>query len=316
MSLIRLGISRCLLGDHVRYDGQHKHDQFLTDTLGRYVEYIGVCPEVECGLHVPRESMSLVGSVDTPRLMTRENRRDLTRQMLEWVTAKLSSMEKESFCGFIFKSKSPSCGIDRVKVYSSNGMPVGSTSGLFAREFMKKFPLLPVEDEGRLHDPEIRENFLDRIFTLNRYREAVAGGRTSGGLMKFHAEHKLLLMAHSEKHCREMGRLLARSSEGLSLVGFRTKYETLLMNGLKCMGTVKKHVNVLQHMLGYFRKLISSDERQEMVDIINQYAKGNLPLIVPLTLFRHYVRKYKVGYLDGQYYLRPHPVEQMLKNHV
>jgi uncharacterized protein YbgA (DUF1722 family)/uncharacterized protein YbbK (DUF523 family) len=314
MKKIKLGISRCLLGEPVRYDGQHKHDEFLTDTLGKYVDYIGVCPEVECGLPVPRESMRLVGSVDAPRLITRGTKRDLTDRMLKWTAAKLSSLEKEKLCGFIFKAKSPSSGMERVKVYNSNGMPAGITSGLFAREFMKKFPLLPVEDEGRLHDPELRENFFERIFSLSRYREAIAGARSVGVLTRFHAEHKLLLMAHSEKHCREMGKMLAISG-GKSFCELRERYEALLLDGLKCTATVKKHVNVLQHMLGYFRKLITADEKQEVVSMIDQFAGGDLPLIVPLTLFRHYVRKYKVEYLAGQFYLNPHPLELTLKNH-
>ena len=205
--------------------------------------------------------------------------------------------------------------MERVKVYNRNGMPVGITSGLFSREFMQKFPLLPVEDEGRLHDLEIRENFLDRIFTLWRYREAVSGARSSGVFIKFHAEHKLLLMSHSEKHCRQMGILLAQAPGRSSLNELSKKYEVLLLDGLKCMATVKKHVNVLQHMLGYFRELITADEKKEMLDIISQYAKSDLPLIVPLTLFRHYVRKYGVKYLADQYYLNPHPAELILKNH-
>jgi uncharacterized protein YbgA (DUF1722 family)/uncharacterized protein YbbK (DUF523 family) len=314
MNKIRIGISKCLLGEKVRYDGQHKLDRFLAYTLGKYVEYVAVCPEVECGLPVPRESMRLVGDPKSPRLMTRETRKDLTDQMQNWVTKKLGELEKENLCGFIFKYKSPSCGMARVKVFNSKGMLAGSAPGVFAREFMKKFPLLPAEDEGRLNDPELRENFFERIFTLERYRKAVAGVKSIGVLTGFHARHKLLLMAHSEKYCREMGKMLAQS-KGESVDELCRKYESSLLEGLKCMPTVKKHINVLQHMLGYFRKLITADEKQEMVTIIDQFANGDVPLIVPLTLFRHYLRKYNVKYLADQNYLNPYPLEFTLKNH-
>ena len=176
------------------------------------------------------------------------------------------------------------------------------------------FPLLPVEDEGRLNDPELRGNFFERIFALERYREAIASTKSTGVLTQFHARHKLLLMAHSEKHCREMGRMLAQSN-GRWNAELQGRYEAMLLDGLKCLATVKKHVNVLQHMLGYFKKLITPEEKQEMIEMIEQYANGEMPLIAPLTLFRHYVRKYKVVYLADQYYLNPHPLELALRNH-
>jgi len=312
MSRIKLGISRCLLGEQVRYDGRHKLDRFLVDTLGRYVDYVPVCPEVECGLPVPRETMQLVGDPGAPRLMTRETGRDLTGQMMKWVNRRLTVLEKEDLCGFIFKSKSPSCGMERVKIFDSSRVPAAAGSGIFSGEFMMRFPMLPVEDEERLHDPDIRENFIERIFTLDCYRRAVSGARTAGVLTVFHARHKLLLMAHSEKHCRAMGRLLAGKG---NLSEIRQDYQAMLMEGLKCKATVKKHVNVLQHILGYFRKLITPDEKREITGIIGQFAHEDVPLTMPLTLFRHYARKYKVEYLESQYYLNPQPVELALKKH-
>lgn len=177
MEKIKLGISTCLLGENVRYDGGHKLDQFLMNTLGQYVEYIPVCPEVECGLGVPRESMHLEGDPDSPRLVTTRTKQDMTDRMVQWARKRVVELEKEDLCGFIFKSNSPSSGMERVRVYNEKGMPVKKGIGIFAGIFMDRFPLLPAEEEGRLHDPELRENFVERIFTLKQWREVLAKKR-------------------------------------------------------------------------------------------------------------------------------------------
>ena len=210
---IRLGISQCLLGEDVRYDGGHKLDRFLRDTLGQYVEYVPVCPEVECGLPVPREAMRLVGDPDSPRLMTRKSAVDHTARMLRWAQKRVVELEKEGLCGFIFKSGSPSSGMERVRVYSEKGMPSKIGVGLFAGALMKRFNSLPVEEEGRLHDPVLRENFIERIFTLKRWREMLKSRRTLGGLVEFHSCNKLLLLSHSPKHYRSMGRLVGEGKK-------------------------------------------------------------------------------------------------------
>ncbi len=310
---IRLGISHCLLGAEVRYNGQHKRDRFLTDTLGKYVEYVPVCPEVECGLPVPRESMRLVGDPDAPRLMTRNTGRDLTDQMLGWAAKRVKELEKERLCGFIFKAKSPSSGLERVKVYNGRGGMAGKAPGMFAKVFTDNFPLLPVEEEGRLHDADLRENFIERIFTLNRYREAMEC-KTVKSLIKFHETNKLLLMAHSEQYCRPMGRAIAGANK-TNLAKVSDDYEDNLLKAMKLPATVKKHVNVLEHILGYFKKLISHEEKQEMLEIIENFKIKQVPLIVPVTILNHYVKKYSVEYLMDQYYLNPHPLELKLRNH-
>ena len=311
---IRIGISRCLLGERVRYDGQHKLDAFLVETLGSFVEYVGVCPEVECGLPVPREAMRLVGTAEAPRLVTQRTGRDLTEMMMAWVTRRLDELEREDLCGFIFKAKSPSSGMERVKIYNADGAVIASGAGLFAAAFMKRFPLLPVEDEGRLHDVDLRENFIERIFALSRYRAAMAADPTVKGLMEFHARHKLLIMAHSETHMRSMGRLLA-GARRTDAAAMRASYEAGLLAGLRLQATVRKHVNVLQHMAGYFREFLAPDEKRELQEVIEQFRIELLPLIVPVTLIRHYARKYDVPYLKNQYYLEPHPLELKLRNH-
>jgi len=311
---IRLGISACLLGQNVRYDGGHKLDRFLTDTLGQYVDYVPVCPEVECGLGIPRESMRLVGNPESPRLVTVRSGQDLTERMQTWAKKRVRELESEDLCGFIFKSDSPSSGMERVKVYNEKGMPEKTGRGMFARAFMEHFPLIPVEEEGRLHDPKLRESFIESIFTLKRWREVAQGKKTLGTLVVFHTQHKLLALSHSEKHFRAMGKLVAEGKK-LPLNDLYAQYETLLMEALKLKTTLKKNVNVLQHMMGYFKEQLSKDEKQELLEILDEYRKGYIPLIVPVTLINHYVRKYKQDYLREQVYLNPHPIALQLRNH-
>lgn len=315
MEKIKLGISTCLLGERVRYDGGHKLDRFLRDTLGQYVEYVPVCPEVECGLPIPRESMHLEGDPSSPRLVTSRTHQDLTERMVQWAKKRVVELEKENLCGFIFKSDSPSSGMERVRIYNEKGMPVKKGIGIFAKIFMEHFPLLPVEDEGRLHDPKLRENFIERIFTLKRWRDMLAKKPNLGNLVKFHTQHKFLILSHSPKHEQSMGRLVAKA-KGMPLKEAFEQYQRLLMEALKLKTTPKKHANVLMHMMGYFKDQLSSDEKQELLEIINHYREGYIPLIVPVTLIQHYVRKYNQPYLKEQVYLNPHPLELQLRNHV
>ena len=311
---INVGISTCLTGESVRYDGGHKLDHFLTDTLGQYVAYLPVCPEVECGLSVPRESMRLIGKPDSPRLVTLKTKIDHTDRMLTWAARRVKELEKEELCGFIFKSKSPSSGMERVRVYSDTGMPAKTGIGLFARVFMEHYPLIPVEEEGRLHDPKLRENFIERIFALKRWRELRSQESRLGRLVEFHTLNKLLLLAHSETHYRTMGKLVARGKE-MPIVKLYGEYERLLMEALRLKSTIRKNTNVLLHMMGYFKKQLSPDEKQEMLEIIDQYRQGHIPLIVPVTLIKHFVRKYQQSYLKNQSYLNPHPMALQLRNH-
>jgi len=312
---IKLGISTCLLGGKVRYDGGHRLERFLTETLGQFVEYVPVCPEVECGLSIPRESMHLEGDPESPRLVTLRTHQDMTDRMVRWALKRVVELEKEGLCGFIFKSNSPSSGMERVKIRNEKGMPVKRGVGMFARVFMEHFPLLPVEDEGRLRDPELRENFIDRIFTLKRWREVLAEKQGRRNLVDFHTRHKLLILSHSPKHYREMGKLVARAKE-LSLKELYERYQTLLMESLGLKTTPRKNANVLMHMAGYFRKQLSSDEKKELLEATKNYRQEYIPLIVPITLINHYVRKYDQPYLKQQVYLNPHPVELQLRNHV
>ena len=311
---IKLGVSACLLGQKVRYDGGHKRDRFITDTLSLYVEYVPVCPEVEYGLGIPREALRLVGDPSSPRLVTTKTHHDHTDRMLQYARKRVIELSKENLCGFIFKSKSPSSGMERVKVYNEKGMPLNKGVGLFARVFMEHFPLIPVEEEGRLHDPKLRENFIESIFTLKRWREAIAGKMRLNTLVDFHTRHKLMIMSHSPKHYRSMGKLVAEGKQ-YPLGELLSIYESILMEAMKLKTTIKKNINVLQHIMGYFKKQLSKDEKQEILEIIGNYRNGDLPLIVPVTLMNHYVRKYEEPYLSRQFYLKPHPIELHLRNH-
>ena len=311
---IKLGISTCLLGENVRYDGGHKLDHFLTDTLGQYVEYVPVCPEVECGLGTPRESMRLEGRPENPRLVTTRTHLDHTDRMIKWAEGRVRDLEKENLFGFIFKSRSPSSGMERVRVYNDKGMPSMTGRGIFARVFMEYFPRVPVEDEGRLHDPRIRENFIERLFTLQRWRTVIVTKKNLGGLVDFHTRHKLLILSHSEKHYRMMGKMVAEGKR-VPVKALFLNYEIALMDALKLKTTIRKNVNVLQHMMGYFKRDLVADEKQELLEIIKQYHAGIIPLIVPVTLINHFVRKYRQPYLEQQTYLNPHPIALQLRNH-
>ena len=314
-SPLRLGISRCLLGDEVRFDGGHKRDHFLTDVLGRYVEWVPVCPEVEAGLGTPREAMRLVGSPHRPRLITIKSKEDHTQALEGMVDDRLDSLQKQDLSGFIFKRGSPSCGMERVRVYTVQGMPSHSGVGIFAKAFMGQFPLIPVEEEGRLSDPSFRENFIERVFCYRRFQDLVRDGVTRQALIHFHTIHKYLLLAHSQQHYEVMGRLVGQA-ERYRAKELTLKYGEHFMRALTMKATVRKHVNVLQHILGYFKNRLTAQEKAELLGVISDYHQGLTPLIVPLTLIKHYVHLFDVGYVRDQVYLNPHPKELMLRNHV
>jgi uncharacterized protein YbgA (DUF1722 family)/uncharacterized protein YbbK (DUF523 family) len=317
---IRVGASSCLLGNPVRYDGGHKLDRYVAHALARWLEFVPVCPEVECGLGVPREAMRLQGDPAAPRLVTNKTGVDHTERMLAWAAQRVEELAAEELCGFIFKSKSPSSGMERVKVYGDAGMPAHTGVGLFARAFKERFPLLPVEEEGRLNDPGLRENFIERLFVMRRWRRfldqaAARPARAVGLLVDFHTRHKLQIMAHSPEHYRTMGKLVAQAKE-LPAEELAQRYQGLLLPALARLATPKKHANVLQHIMGYFKKQLDPADKAELLDLIERHRQGQLPLVVPVTLAAHYVRKFDVDYLAGQHYLEPHPVELGLRNRV
>lgn len=312
---LRLGISRCLLGDEVRFDGGHKRDNFLTDVLGPYVEWVPVCPEVEAGLGTPREAMRLVGDPAHPRLLTIKSGRDHTRALEKMTTGRLAELGDLDLSGYVFKRGSPSCGVERVRVYGEQAMPSHNGIGIFARAFIEHFPLIPVEEEGRLCDAPLRENFIERVFCYRRYQDLLQNGVTRQAVVRFHTIHKYLLLAHSAQHYQQLGRLVGQA-EHHRPKELALKYGELFMKALAVKATVRKHVNVLQHILGYFKTQLGTSQKAELLGVISDYHQGLTPLIVPLTLIKHYVHLFDVGYIREQVYLNPHPKELMLRNHV
>ena len=312
---IRIGVSRCLLGDEVRFDGGHKRDRFLTDVLGRYVEWVPVCPEVEAGLGTPREAMRLIGDPDRPQLMTITSERNMTTPLTIFTRRKLETLEETELSGYIFKKDSPSCGIERVKVFNAQGMPRRTGIGLFAQAFKERFPLVPVEDEGRLCDPALRENFIERIFCHHRWQLLARGPLTRGSIVTFHTAHKYLLMAHSREGFQSLGRLVARA-HCYTPKALAHLYGRLFMTTLAVKASRRKHIDVLQHLVGHFKKRLLPKERRELDAVLSDYHQGLVPLIVPVTLIKHYVTMHEIDYIQNQIYLHPHPKELMLRNYV
>ena len=311
----RLGISACLLGEEVRFDGGHKRDSFLTDVLGAHVEWVRVCPEVEVGMGTPRETLRLVRDGGRVRMLTTRTGVDYTDAMEKWSRRRADALAGESLSGYVLKKDSPSCGMERVKVFEGNGAPIRNGRGLFAAALLRRLPNLPVEEEGRLTDPGLRENFVERVFAYRRLQDLFGARWTLGQLVAFHTAHKMALLAHSTTAYRELGRLVAGAASRQRQL-LREQYESAFMRTLSLPATPRRHANVLMHMAGHFKKALDDEGKQELGGCIDDYRRGLVPLVVPLTLIRHYVRKFRVEYLAGQTYLDPHPRELMLRNHV
>ena len=312
---IRIGVSACLLGDEVRYDAGHKRDAFLTQVLGPFVEWVKVCPEVEAGMGTPRESMRLVDEGGRIRLLTVKTGVEHTHVMTAYAARRVVALDEEDLCGYVLKKDSPSCGMVRVKVYGGKGPAAKTGVGVFARALLARFPQLPVEEEGRLTDPRLRENFIERVFAYRRLRDLFESRWTIGDLVRFHTAHKLVLLAHSTQAYTQLGRIVA-GAKGADRAALRARYTAGFMDALAEIATPKRHTNVLQHMVGYFKKTLDAASRMELLAAIDDYRLGLVPLVVPITLVRHHVRVHDVQYLEGQVYLAPHPKELMLRNHV
>ncbi len=312
---IRIGVSACLLGDEVRFDGGHKRDPFLTETLGPFVEWVRVCPEVEVGMGTPRESLRLIRMDGGIRMVTVKTGIDHTAAMVRYARQRVAALADQNLSGYVLKKDSPSCGMERVKVYDPHGSPTRTGRGLFADALAARFPLLPMEEEGRLSDPRLRENFIERVFAYRRLQDLFATRWRVGDLVAFHTRHKLVLMAHSPQAYQQLGRVVGQAASAPRDT-LRTEYCAAFMAALETMATPRRHTNVLQHMVGYFKGLLDDGSRAELLQTIEDYRLGLLPLVVPLTLLRHHVRQHRVAYLAGQVYLEPHPKELMLRNHV
>lgn len=314
-SPIYIGISSCLLGENVRYDGGHKRNIFLTDILGKYVEWVPVCPEVESGMGIPRDTLRLIQVDDQVRMVTQKGA-DHTAAMREYTARRVQELADNRLCGYVLKRSSPSCGMERVKVYQPSGMPINTGRGLFAEGLLNAFPNLPVEEEGRLQDPRLRENFISRVFSVYRWRELVDGGLSRAGLIAFHQAYKYLLMAHNQEGLRRLGRLLAAPEKFEHVEALADAYLEAFTEVMKRTPSRRNHTNALHHMAGYVSDQLDEADRHELTDMIHEYREERLPLIVPITMLRHYIRKFEVAYLQDQVYLYPHPAELMLLNQV
>lgn len=310
---VRIGISTCLLGEHVRYDAGHKRDSFLVDRFGKYVEWVPVCPEVEAGMSIPRDFLRLVDVDGEIRMIAPTTGKDHTDEMNRFSRNRIRTLGAEGLSGYVFKRSSPSCGVERVKVYK-NGIPAGHGRGLFASAFIEANPTLPVEEEGRLNDPRLRENFVSRVFAYRRWHGI--GRVTRRSLSEFHAAHKFVLMAHNQQGMRRLGAMLGRAGEFPSTHTLAGEYWAEFSEIMKRTPTRRNHTNVLQHMAGFVSDGLDTDDRAELTEAIDKYRREMVPLIVPVTLLRHHVRRMQVEYLQGQVYLDPHPDELMLLNHL
>ena len=314
-SPIRIGISSCLLGQKVRFDAGHKRDRYVTDTLADYFEWVPVCPEVELGLGTPRETIHLIQIGDDVRLRTAKTEVDLTQRMRTYAKKRVARLADDDLDGYILKKDSPSCGMERVKIHQPKGSPKRKGQGLFAQVLLEQFPNLPVEEEGRLCDPRLRENWVERVFAYHTLKGFFRQRWKIADLVDFHTRYKSLLRSHCETGYRELGRLVAQA-KSLPRGQLRSQYQASFMIAMKKIATVKKNANILQHMLGYFKKQLDGASRAELLAHIEDYRQQLVPLVVPLTLIRHYVRAHKVQYLADQVYLSPHPKELSLLNHV
>jgi uncharacterized protein YbgA (DUF1722 family)/uncharacterized protein YbbK (DUF523 family) len=312
---VRIGVSSCLLGQKVRYDGGHKRDSFIADMLARFVEFVPLCPEMEMGLGAPRDSIHLAEIEGKLRLVNPKTQRDLTDTMTEWTRRRLKLMEKEPLSGFVLKKDSPSCGMERVRVHHDGKPPTKEGVGLFAKLLMARWPTLPVEEDGRLNDSRLRENFIERVFAYHRLDEFFGKPWSVGDLVRFHTAEKLMLMAHEPAGYQELGRLVA-NAKGKSPHEFAAAYRTRFMGALKHLATTRRHVNVLSHAAGYLRDVATPEERRELLSVINDFQRELVPLVAPIVLLRTFVRTKNIAYLEGQTYLSPHPKEMMLRNHV
>lgn len=310
---IKVGISSCLLGQEVRYDGSHKHLRLATDSLARYFDFVPECPEMGIGMGVPRKPIRLVGEVDHPKAVAvHDDTLDYTDELTAFGQQK--SQQHADLSGYIFMKNSPSCGLFRVKVYQANGYPAAAPGrGLYARAFTDAHPLLPVEESGRLCDATLRENFVTRVFAYANWQQLKQEGLTSKRIIDFHARYKYVLMAHSPAKYGELGRMLADAGKH-DTEALGERYFAALMTVLSSLASRKTHTNVLMHLQGYLKKNISASEKAELAQIIEQYRTAQLPLIVPVTLLKHHFNNHPDPYITNQAYLQPYPDDLSLRN--
>lgn len=310
---IRIGISSCLLGDSVRFDGGHKRNRLLIDTLGPFVDWVPVCPEVEAGFGTPREAMRLERVGGSIRLITTRTGEDVTARLADTASQRVRVLAREDLSGYILKKDSPSCGLERVKVYEAGGSPALTGRGLFAARLLEQLPSLPVEEEGRLSDPRVLEHFVERAFAYRRLRALFAGRWTAGALARFHTAHELVLMSHSPAAHRRLGWHVG-AAKRRPRADLARQYTDGFMAALRVVATPTRHASVLRHMAGRLKAVLDADARRELLATIDDYRRERVPLIVPIALLRRHVRRHAVADLAGQVYLDPYPTELTVRH--
>lgn len=311
-SEIRIGISACVLGENVRFDSGHKASVFVTQELSSYFSFVPVCPEVGIGLSVPRPTIRLVSNEERVALVeTKDASKDYTQSMYEFSERKVDELEPMNLCGYIVCAKSPTCGMERVKVYKHQRADKEGV-GLYTETLMRKMPWLPVEEDGRLHDPVLRENFITRVYCLYDFYQSMGEQATPGKVVAFHSRYKLTLMAHHPESYKELGRLVANIKQ-YQPQDFINEYRLGLMEALKNRASRKNNTNVLMHLQGYFKRSLTKEQKAELAQVIDDYRAGLLPLLAPLTLLKHYLKMYPDGYLEQQHYFEPYPQQLRLR---
>ncbi|WP_341327334.1 DUF523 and DUF1722 domain-containing protein [Methylotuvimicrobium sp. KM2] len=310
---IRVGISSCLLGEEVRFDGGHKSNAYIRKTLSYYFEFVPFCPEVESGMGIPRPTIQLRYTDAGVRCVgVKDHSIDVTDQLLSCSEQQRHWLD--GLCGYILKKDSPSCGMARVKIYREDHADRVGT-GIFAQFVKDNFPLLPMEEEGRLGDPRLRENFIQRVYVMYRWKLLCAEPITPSRLTVFHSQHKLIAMSHDQNEARDLGRLAASAVKG-NAQEIAGQYGTALMRCLKKTASRGNHVNVLQHIQGYLKKSLDADDKAELTETIERYRLGLLPLIVPITLLRHHFRRQPDPFIEQSYYMSPYPEELTIMNEI
>jgi uncharacterized protein YbgA (DUF1722 family)/uncharacterized protein YbbK (DUF523 family) len=312
---IPIAVSSCLLGEQVRYDGSHKRSKLICNELEPFCEFTSICPEAGIGLGVPRDIIRLVKrdkNAEIRAIQIKDQNIDITNELQNYVN---EQHHLTDVCGYIFKSKSPSCGLSSTKIYrdENSKTPIERGSGIFAMQFTKDHPLIPCIDDGPLNDHQLKENFIARIFAYKDWKENVETDYCARNLIEFHSRYKYTIMAHSLAYYKELGRLVA----GVKNQDAKERSENYIvkfMEGLKIISTIKNNANVLYHILGYLREKVDGKIRQEIVDLIEQYRRGMIPLIVPISFYRHYFEKHPDEYILKQNYLNPYPDELKLRN--
>ncbi|WP_162063844.1 YbgA family protein [Vibrio taketomensis] len=309
---IKVGVSACVLGENVRFDSGHKLSRFVTKELSDHFEFVSVCPEVESGMPVPRPTIRLMTNEERLILVeTKDPTKDHTQSMLDFSTRRIEQLKKEDLCGYIVCAKSPTCGMERVKVYGKNNADkVGI--GLYTKELMERMPWLPVEEDGRLNDPVLKENFVTRVYCLHDFYESMGGEPTAGKIVAFHSRYKLTLMAHHPESYKSLGSLVANVAQ-YDIDEFYQLYRTGLMQAMANRASRKNNTNVLMHIQGYFKRDLNSDEKAELCQVIEDYRIGVLPLLAPLTLLKHHMNRNSIDYLKQQKFLNPYPEELRLR---